>query len=302
MQFTYILVRPQGSKFVVRSIFLAMTHSLSEGENALVGITAGIADITCIQWAYYLKNARQQRLPLTLNPRILYRGYVANCANVAAGTSFQFATAGALNKLVLRGAQRELTDVEKVGTGFLAGFASGVVASPAELVMTQQQLKGGSVLQNVTNLLPTGPSTVFRGFFPTCIREGLFTAAYLGVAPVLRTHLSSAFPGTNEELHRVLAATAGAACSGILSHPFDTAKTCMQGDIERKTYGSFLQTCKEIHSSGGYGSFYRGLEFRFLRQVWQVWVLDLLRVKLSPVLFPYRFKADTNLSLELNIA
>ena len=94
-----------------------MTHSLSEGENALVGITAGIADITCIQWAYYLKNARQQRLPLTLNPRILYRGYVANCANVAAGTSFQFATAGALNKLVLRGAQRELTDVEKVGTG-----------------------------------------------------------------------------------------------------------------------------------------------------------------------------------------
>lgn len=94
-----------------------MTHSLSEGENALVGITAGIADITCIQWAYYLKNARQQRLPLTFNPRILYRGYLANCANVAAGTSFQFATAGALNKLVLRGAQRELTDVEKVGTG-----------------------------------------------------------------------------------------------------------------------------------------------------------------------------------------
>ena len=97
----------------------------------------------------------------------------------------------------------------------------------------------------MTNLLPTGPSTVFRGFFPTCIREagvanvttsfetqgkkaswlisdiflhfhdqswfkeytvyikkmhilflliflqGLFTATYLGVAPVLRTHLSS---------------------------------------------------------------------------------------------------------------
>ena len=36
--------------------------------------------------------------------------------------------------------------------GFLAGFASGVVASPAELVMTQQQLKGGSVLQNVRTL------------------------------------------------------------------------------------------------------------------------------------------------------
>lgn len=68
----------------------------------------------------------------------------------------------------------------------------------------------------VTNLTP---STCFRGFFPTCIREGLFTAAYLGVAPVLRAHLSEAFPKTNEEVHRVVAAAAGAACSGILSHP-----------------------------------------------------------------------------------
>ena len=107
--------------------FFAMTHSLSEGENALVGIAAGIADITCIQWAYYLKNARQQRLPLTLNPRLLYRGYVANCGNIAAGTSFQFATAGALNKLVLRGERRELTDAEKVCTG--SGHVCVVVPS-----------------------------------------------------------------------------------------------------------------------------------------------------------------------------
>ena len=77
----------------------------------------------------------------------------------------------------------------------------------------------------------------------------------------------------------------------------------MQGDIERKTYGSFAQTCREIYSSGGgFRGFYRGLEFRFLRQVWQVWVLDLLRVKLSPLLFPYRVKADANLSLDFAIA
>lgn len=103
----------------IPQFFCAMTHSLSESENALVGITAGIVDISCIQWAYYLKNARQQRLPLTWNPRILYRGYVANCANVAAGTSFQFATAGALKKVVLCGEHRELTDAEKVCTGEL---------------------------------------------------------------------------------------------------------------------------------------------------------------------------------------
>ena len=74
----------------------------------------------------------------------------------------------------------------------------------------------------------------------------------------------------------------------------DEAKTCMQGDIERSKFGSFGQTCRELSKSGG-AAFYRGLEFRFLRQVWQVWVLDLLRVKLSPMMFPYRFRAEANL-------
>ena len=142
-----------------------------------------------------MKSALQQRLAPHLESSNCRRGYVANCGNIAAGTSFQFATAVALNKLVLRGERRDLTDAEKACTGsghvfgvltsgstlvtvggthkdrkkpsklmailskcvginvlrgFLAGFASGVVASPAELVMTQQQLKGGSVLQNVS--------------------------------------------------------------------------------------------------------------------------------------------------------
>lgn len=67
-------------------------------------------------------------LPLSFNPRVLYRGYTANCANVAAGTSFQFAMAGALNKLVLQGERRELRDAEKVGTGreLVAGGLAGL--------------------------------------------------------------------------------------------------------------------------------------------------------------------------------
>ena len=68
-----------------------------------------------------------------------------------------------------------------------------------------EPLGGFEKSSEVTNLTP---STCFRGFFPTCIREGLFTAAYLGVAPVLRAHLLEAFPKTNEEVHRVVAAVA----------------------------------------------------------------------------------------------
>lgn len=263
----------------------AMAQRLSKRENATVGAVAGIADITGIQWAYYLKNARQQGLPLTLNPRILYRGYGANCINIGAGTCFQFAFNGMLEAALTDGS-RKLTAAEQLASGFVAGFASGIVAAPAELVMTQQQVKSGSLSSNVSRIVCAGPAACLRGLTPTCFREGIFASAYLGLAPVLRSKLGEKMPHTNEEALRVLAAIGGAAVCGALSHPFDTVKTCMQGDVERKEYGTVRQSAKAIWARGGLGALYRGIEFRFVRQVWQVWVLDLLRVKLSPILFP----------------
>jgi len=274
-----------------------MAPRLTERENATVGAVAGLIDVTCIQWAYYLKNARQQGLPMTLNPRILYRGYGANCINVAAGTCFQFAANGAIEGALMKEG-KPLTAAQSVGSGFVAGFASGIVASPTELVMTQQQVKGGSIGSNVMGLLSAGPSSCLRGFVPTCYREGIFAAAYLGLAPTIRTKLGEASPGTNQEVLRVVAAVGGAAVCGVLSHPFDTVKTCMQGDVERLTYGTMRETASRIWANGGVAAMYRGIEFRFVRQVWQVWVLDLLRAKLSPVLFPASFKltASTTVS------
>lgn len=259
---------------------------LTERQNATVGAVAGVIDITCIQWAYYLKNARQQGLPASWDPRVLYRGYTANCANVAAGTCFQFAINGMIEGVLRGSGTKSLTPSEQIASGFAAGFASGLVASPTELVMTQQQVKGGSIGTNVARVAAGGPGNCLRGLSATCFREGIFAAAYLGLAPVLRARLRETMPDANEEALRVPAALGGAAICGLLSHPFDTVKTCMQGDIERSVYGTTRQTVSTIWAKGGAAAMYRGIEFRFLRQAWQVWVLDLLRERLSPVLFP----------------
>eukprot|EP00928_Gymnodinium_smaydae_P061333 TRINITY_DN45430_c0_g1_i1.p1 TRINITY_DN45430_c0_g1~~TRINITY_DN45430_c0_g1_i1.p1 ORF type:complete len:298 (+),score=61.97 TRINITY_DN45430_c0_g1_i1:99-896(+) len=263
-----------------------MSQRLGKRQNATVGVAAGIADVTCIQWAYYMKNARQQGIPLSFNPRVLYRGYGANCLNIATGTGFQFFANSAIENVCTGGTPRQLTAQEQIACGFAAGFASGFIASPAELLMTQQQVRGGSLLKNSLRLLSGGPPLVFRGLTTTCMREGLFAAAYLGIAPAIRTRLQESAPGASEEALRVVAAVGGAAVCGVLSHPFDTIKTCMQGDVERSVYAGLRQTTGHIWSTGGLAAMYRGIEFRFLRQVWQVWVLDLLRAKLTPVLYP----------------
>lgn len=106
------------------------------------------------------------------------------------------------------------------------------------------------------------------------------------MAPVIRTKLAEVAPEANKEGLRIVAAVGGAAVCGALSHPFDTVKTCMQGDVEQATYRSMRHSFRTIFGAGGVAALYRGIEFRFLRQVWQVWVLDLMREKLADVLFP----------------
>ena len=87
---------------------------------------------------------------------------------------------------------------------------------------------GGRVLSEF------GVSGLFRGLVTSCGREGLFTAGYLGLGPVLSERLRTAYG-----LQKKVSDLVGASCAGViaatLSHPLDTIKTCMQGDVERKT-------------------------------------------------------------------
>ena len=66
---------------------------------------------------------------------------------------------------------------------------------------------------------------------PSMMREGIFTMGYLGIEPMLE-HYSNM-----DHKYAYLYKFGCAMCSGfvaaILSHPFDTIKTCMQGDINK---------------------------------------------------------------------
>ena len=89
---------------------------------------------------------------------------------------------------------------------------------------------------------------------------------------------------------RLAASAVGALVSGSLSHPFDTIKTCMQGDIERATYKSLTQTAATIFGQSGITGFYRGFGWRYTRQVGAIFLLDRFFSAVPPVVFPDRFR------------
>jgi hypothetical protein len=201
----------------------------------------------------------------------------------------QFAVGGKLKNMVLNGEDRRLKVYEEMLCGAAAGFVSAFVGSPLELIMIQQQRKGLSFGTTFGTIAT--PSNVLRGFTGAAIREALWTCGYLSIPPIVRFQLMEMYPTTfdTKEKARIPAALLGGLFACYLSHPVDTIKTCMQGDIERSVYGNFFQTAGKIWSDNGIRGFYRGATFRYGRMVCAVFIMDSLREIISRMMYPSAF-------------
>ena len=81
---------------------------------------------------------------------------------------------------------------------------------------------------------------------------------------------------------------AGFVASG-LSHPPDTIKTCMQGDIEQSTYTRAMSGLKLIVERDGVSGLYKGFKWRFLRMGMTFFIFNVTMEPVSHALFPSAF-------------
>jgi len=267
-------------------------QQLSGAENAFLGGCAGVIEITLLQPILYWKNAVQQRLPFTLDPRLLYRGLTASVTNMAVLTSLQFISTGKIAAFITKGdTSRKLKPAEQISAAFLGGAFSGVACGPIELVMIQQQRHGGNLLRTPFRIVSTfGPLAVFRGLTTSIGREALFTMGYLGIAPVLNEHMRERFPSVNSVVLQFLCACTAAFPAAFISHPLDTIKTCMQGDIERVLYSTFMASWSQVYTQGGARRFYNGFGFRYGRMCLAVLILNKSKDLLAPIFYPHHFE------------
>lgn len=76
----------------------------------------------------------------------------------------------------------------------------------------------------------------------------------------------------------------------LIYRPNLYVQTCMQGDIERKVYGSLSQTAALIYSESGIPGFYRGATFRYGRMVCAVFIMDFMKDFMGQLMYPAAFK------------
>ena len=259
---------------------------LSGGENVVLGVVTGVLSKSVNYPFLSWKTTVQQGLPISLNPRIVYRGLPMACINLGGTNAVQFGSTGFFQKTLagLGGG----ADQVQVGGAFLGGLASGVPCSIWELCMIQQQRFGGSLLGTPQKFVSEyGISSLSRGVTMTCGRESMFTMSMLGITPLIPQRLVSA---SGWEKNTALAAGSliGALIAGVVTHPMDTIKTCMQGDLGRVKYDGIVQTGQLLAKEYGVvQGLFKGLFLRVSLISTTFFLVNTFKQWMVPVLFPH---------------
>ena len=255
---------------------------LTPFENLVVGAAGGCIETTLQMPILTFKFTKQEGRPMPKTLPGWYRGVFVQAGTVAPITALQVMLNGVAGSIALRGEKRELTDAEKMYTSAAAGACSAVVYSPVDLTTIQQQKLGLNPLQTVQHIVKQhGPMSMFRGFMPCAIREAIYTAGYLGMGPVVTVALANNFDVFDGK--PFAAALTGACISGVsaglLTHPFDTAKTCVQSDMVGAKWTTARYALPTLVKESGVTSLFRGGAARALRNCGAFYICMSLREK-----------------------
>lgn len=259
---------------------------LSASQNLGLGILSGICT-KCMNYPLLTsKNFSQQGLPLSANPRVLYRGLPMAMVNFGGTCGVQFWLTSVFQKLLSGGTGRALTGGETMTAAFLGGFCSGIPGSFWELTMIQQQRFGGTLFETPKRLVRDwGAASLARGMLPCVARESLFTTAMLGACPLIQRELMQRY-SLSEPTALAGGALVASLLSATLTHPLDTVKTCMQGDVGRITYTNVRGTAQVlIRQHGAAQGLFRGFGFRTALIATSFFLVNKWKATIAPIIF-----------------
>lgn len=256
---------------------------LSPVENLVVGAVGGSLETAMQMPILTYKFCLQEGRALPTNIPGWYRGVGVQTGTVAPITAIQFCVNGMLQK-VLRAVRpgtgvsqgegdsvRPLTDGEMLATAAGAGVVSALVYSPVDLLTIQQQKLDKSLLDTLRFIYQHhgGWKGLYRGLSVCAIREAVYTAGYLGLANVLSARFVQD-PHFAEQpfLASVLGACLAGTTAAVLTHPLDTAKTCMQSDLSGKIWPTARAAMPKLVAQGGIPSLFKGFVPRTVSLCW----------------------------------
>ena len=240
--------------------------------------------------SFHRRAVRRSSTPSSYLPFVLFtplitlagwfRGVTAAAAPLGPITAVQVAVNGAIERVVT-GGDRDPTDPERVGVAMAAGAVSSVLYSPVDLVVIQQQKLGldspGATISAIVK--EHGASGMMRGFWSCVVREAIYTAGYLGLAPIAKDYLTGnvEYFKSNDLAASIVGSSIGGTVAAVLTHPVDTSKTCAQSDIAGVKYPNARTALGMVYKDGGIGALYGGGLARTARLCGAFFIINNIR-------------------------
>ncbi len=253
-------------------------YKLSPFERFLIGSTAGAVKGTICQPLLTSKINSQASYTHSFKHEALYRGLTAILFNSIPVTAFQvFFSRFAKDKLM----QGNTSDFSKVASASIAGAASACIATPAELIVSQQ-MKHKYGLTEITKI-PASKNLGFfyKGVFAMAIREGIYSGSCLGLYPVLKKKIAE--NDISQPASTIATAAIIAPVAGTISHPFDTIKTLQQTAAD-EPYKLSIRSCADnIYKEHGIRGFFKGWASRIPHIFIGIITINTVTEKLSKI-------------------
>ena len=189
----------------------------------------------------YWKNAAQQGLGFTLNPRPLYRGRWSRRSVDGTLTAFQFAASGWFQKLFAGGVVRELSLPRRSRPRFLAGARRRALLRARALHDSAAARWGRIVAQHSASAHARDGRQPGRALARLRADRRARRILLRGLPRSARRSLEQKLDDVDADSRALspfarnfIASTASGLAAAALTHPADTVKSCMQGDVEAR--------------------------------------------------------------------
>lgn len=224
-------------------------------QSILIGSSAGGMEVLIDHPLWSIKTRMQRGDSFTFNPTLLYRGILPNAASMIPITAIQVSLNRCFQNIFFKNSD-ELSNSQRITSAFVAGIGSAFVSGPTEMVMTYQSKTGGSFYTAGKHLIfQAGWHCLFSGLPATMAREGMFTAFFLAVTPILKSKIQPYC--SNSYAASLIAGTSAGIGATIASQGLDTIKTIQQVANPQQPI-SLRKATQQIYSTHGFYGFFKG--------------------------------------------
>lgn len=278
-----------------RNTFTYERNLLTLKQSIIIGSLTGFFETGINLPLWTIKTRAQCNLPFTLNPFVLYRGYIPSAMTMSAFMGIQMVNSS-LTEHGMVSNENHVSSGQRIFSAFIGGMMPSVIFGPLDLVITQYHKHNYASYSDAfrKTISRLGYRGMFAGLPATALTDGNFACCYWGVFPYLKSYFIEKNQSNSKST--VYSGLLTGIFATIFAHPIDMVKTMQQKLVDevdkekRWKENSMKKRFDELrHHKHGVG-FFKGIAHRGVWLTSSITTAGLISNKIESYTFAQEIK------------